>query len=115
MISNQFTSFDDNTTSSIEEIEFEETDELVQVIVTPNPFAQQAVFNLKTAAPLNEEVVIYIYNELGQLMKILRTRFSNNQEISIELDDISDWPSGVYHCKVRIGEAMKTLKLVKHG
>ena len=70
--------------------------DLNDVSIYPNPMSSNATFNF--VALNNEEVTLYIYNQLGKVVKeiLFNAKYGPN-EVLLEKENLS---SGIYFCKI---------------
>jgi hypothetical protein len=78
---------------------------LENVVVAPNPFREE--FNLSFENENQQEANLLIYNIQG---KVIHNSKVVHSEIVI---NTSDWANGLYFCVLRIGEKIKSVKVIK--
>lgn len=78
------------------------------VTLYPNP--TQSILNINLSKAPTENINIQVLNPLGQVVKTASFDKTDNAKLTV---DISALPTGVYFVKVTIGNAVKTLRLIK--
>lgn len=75
----------------------------------PNPF--NPVTNIEYTLPITGFVTIKIYNQLGEIVDILRreNQIAGNYELSWNAENHS---SGIYFCRIKFNENSKSIKMI---
>lgn len=80
--------------------------EYAKLMVAPNP--ANDLFTLKYLNTNSEEVQIYVFNAIGNMVYSANKSYADQQE-SIS---VKNWPSGLYTVRILMGEHSETAKLV---
>lgn len=83
-------------------------EDLGQLTVSPNPFSER--FFVETEFNRSVNLVFYVYNGLGEMVK--RTPYYHIMQDRIEID-LQDYPDGHYWLRINVGEAIITRKILK--
>lgn len=78
--------------------------------ITPNPFLNKTEVEFKT--DLRAKVLIQVFDAMGSLVLHVSedTYLPGTHRVGIDADDL---PAGVYYCRVVMGSAQKTIRMVK--
>ncbi len=89
------------------EVPVKETELINNIIISPNPCKEYLNFNITDAK--NEELIIEICDNLGNILKSIRT-IPENDIIMIDTHDLS---SGLYFYRIKYSNIIKSGKFVK--
>lgn len=113
VISSEFTSFDDNSGGgSTETIEYDFQDSDFIVDISPNPFKSHIDIDIITKKSVYKKIYIEILDVCGK--SILKTnRILNGHTSKYKIDGLEALQTGMYICKINIGNEVFTIKIVK--
>jgi hypothetical protein len=80
------------------------------ITLAPNP--TNGVANLNFQSPSMDSAEISVYNNVGQLMQIISNFQTYKGKNQTELD-LSQYPAGLYHIRIKQGDETQTQRLQK--